>query len=129
MYFLKFLLFNYNGPHFPPLLSPALPTPTSYPQFSPPLALSMGPSYMFLDLTLPLLSPNIPYDLTYKSNLINKTNEQKRTRDMEIDKFFLFLIELTDNNLFKIITATMNSSMYTYVWVCLDMKRMMEGRS
>ena len=26
----------------------------------------------------------IPYDLTYKWNLINKTNEQNRTRDMEI---------------------------------------------
>ena len=26
----------------------------------------------------------IPYDLTYKWNLINKTSEQNRTRDMEI---------------------------------------------
>ena len=26
----------------------------------------------------------IPYDLTYKWNLINKTNEQKRTKDKEI---------------------------------------------
>ena len=37
-------------PIFPSLLSPALPTPTSYIQFSPPLlSLSMGPLYIFLD--------------------------------------------------------------------------------
>ena len=28
----------------------------------------------------------IPYDLTYKWNLINKTSEQNITRDMEIEK-------------------------------------------
>ena len=26
----------------------------------------------------------MPYDLTYKRNIINKTNEQNRTRDLEI---------------------------------------------
>ena len=36
LYFLKFLLlFNYSCPHFPPLLSPALPTSTSHIQSSP----------------------------------------------------------------------------------------------
>ena len=34
---------------FLPLLSPALPIPTSHPQSFPPLALSMSPLYMFLD--------------------------------------------------------------------------------
>ena len=49
------------SPFFPPLLSLALPTPTSHIQSSSPsLSLSMGPLYIFLDLTLPLLSPVIP---------------------------------------------------------------------
>ena len=45
---------------FLPPLSSTLSTPTFDPQSFPPLALSIGPLYMFLDLTLPLLSPNIP---------------------------------------------------------------------
>ena len=52
------LLFNYSCPHFlPPLLSPALPTPTSYiPSSLTLLSLSVGPLYMFLDD----LSPSFP---------------------------------------------------------------------
>ena len=60
IYFLNFLLlFNYTCPHFPPLLSPALPSSTFHIQFSPQplLSLSMGPVYIFLDLLFPLLSP------------------------------------------------------------------------
>ena len=56
--FLFLFLFNYSCPHCPPLLSSALPTPISHIQSShPPLSLLMGLLYMFLDLTLPLLSP------------------------------------------------------------------------
>ena len=55
------LLCNYSCPHFPPLLSTSLPTPTSHIQSSPTLlSLSMGPLYKFLDLTLLLLCPIIP---------------------------------------------------------------------
>ena len=32
----------------------------------------------------PVSERQIPYDLTYKWNLINRTNKQKRTKDMEI---------------------------------------------
>ena len=53
-----FIVVNYSCPNFPPLLSPALPTPTFHIQHCPPppLSLSMGSLYMFLDLTFPLLS-------------------------------------------------------------------------
>ena len=36
-----------------------------------------------MSFTAWLLSLSIPYDLIYKRNLINKTNEQNRTRDIE----------------------------------------------
>ena len=52
------LLFKYICLHFPPHLSS---TPTSHPQSYPLLALSMGPLYMFLCLTLSLLSLIIPF--------------------------------------------------------------------
>ena len=43
-------------PYFPPLLSPTLPTPQlPYSIPHPPLSLSTGPLYMFLDLPLPLM--------------------------------------------------------------------------
>ena len=44
------------SPHFSPL---PYPPPTSHIQSSLLLSLSIGPLYMFLDLTLPLLSPVI----------------------------------------------------------------------
>ena len=55
-FFLLFLLvFSYSCPHFLPLLSPNLP-PSLLPHSTPLLSLSMGPLYIFLDLTLPFLS-------------------------------------------------------------------------
>ena len=48
------------SPFSPPLLSPALPATRSHIQSSSLLSFSMGPLYMFLDLTLPLPSPIIP---------------------------------------------------------------------
>ena len=61
--FFFLLLFNYSCPHFLPGLSPALPhLPQS---ILPPLSLSRGPLYMFLDWTLPLLSPVISLCDTY----------------------------------------------------------------
>ena len=44
-------------PHYPPLPYPTL---TSHIQSSLPFSLSMGPLYIFLDLTLSLISPIIP---------------------------------------------------------------------
>ena len=51
------LLFKYICLHFPPHLSS---TPTSHPQSYPLLALSMGPLYIFLDLTFSPFSLIIP---------------------------------------------------------------------
>ena len=51
---------------FPLPFSPAPPTPTSYPQSFPPLALSMGPLYMFLDKP----SPSFPDDPPAPSLLV-----------------------------------------------------------
>ena len=42
---------------FSPLLSPALPTPHLPHSIPPPLSLSLGPLFMFLDLTLPFFFP------------------------------------------------------------------------
>ena len=65
-FYLFFIVVQLQLSPFPPLLSPALPTPTSHTQSSPTLlTLSMGPSYMFLDLTLHLLSPIIPFPTTF----------------------------------------------------------------
>ena len=53
--FLFLLLFNYSCPHFPPTAVPHpthLPLPTLNPTH--PLALSMGPLYIFLDYPSPL---------------------------------------------------------------------------
>ena len=55
MFFL--LLCNYSCPHCPQLLSPALPSPIPTSILPTPLSLSLGPLYMFLDLTLPFFSP------------------------------------------------------------------------
>ena len=58
------LLCNYSCPHFPPLLSPALPTTTSHIQSSShPVSLSMGPLYTFLDNP----SPSLPRYLSHPS--------------------------------------------------------------
>ena len=55
-------MFSYSCPHFSPITLPC-PThphlPHSIPPY-PPLSLSTGPLPMFLDWTLPLLSPVIP---------------------------------------------------------------------
>ena len=65
LYILNFyvflLLYNYSCPHFSPLLSPALPTPTSHIQSSSPspLSSSMGPLCMFPDDPSPYL-PHYP---------------------------------------------------------------------
>ena len=45
---------------FTPPLSPTPPTPTSYPQSYPPLALSISPLYMFLDDPFPAFSCYLP---------------------------------------------------------------------
>ena len=58
---------SYSCPHFPPLTLPCPAHPFS-PTFKPlpaPLSLSMGPLYMFLNLTLPHLSPVIPLPLPF----------------------------------------------------------------
>ena len=55
-----FLLFNYSCPHFLHFFPLPYPPPTSHIQSSLPLSLCIGPLYMFLDLTLPLLYPVIP---------------------------------------------------------------------
>ena len=44
-----FLWFKYSRLHFHPTRPPCLPFSTSHPQSYSPLALSVGPSYMFLD--------------------------------------------------------------------------------
>ena len=63
------LLFNYSCPHF----SITLPCPT-HPHLPhsifPPLSLSMEPLHMFLDLTLPLLSPIISLTPPFWSLLV-----------------------------------------------------------
>ena len=48
LYFLNYCPSTVVSIFLPPL-SPVPPTPTSHPQSYPPLALSMGPSYMFID--------------------------------------------------------------------------------
>ena len=58
-------------PIFPPLLSPAQPSPTFHIQSSLPLSLSMGPLYMFLDLTFSLLSSIIPLPFPLWSLIFN----------------------------------------------------------
>ena len=65
VFYVFLLLFNYSCPHFPLLLSTVLSTPHLTHSILPPtpLSLSMGPLYMFLKLTLPLLSPVIPLSL------------------------------------------------------------------
>ena len=52
------LLFNYSCSHFPPYspLTYAIPTSHIQPSPTPSWSLPMGPLYLFLDLTLPLLS-------------------------------------------------------------------------
>ena len=55
------LLFHYSCHHISPITLPSPthpPPPTLNPP--PPLSLSMAPLYLFLDLTLPLLSPISP---------------------------------------------------------------------
>ena len=41
-------MFKYSCLHFPTTIFPTLPMPTFHPQSHSPLALSMGPSFMFL---------------------------------------------------------------------------------
>ena len=57
LFFNFLLLFNYSCPHFLALLSPAPPPPNSYILSPRTVSLFLGPLYMFLDLTLPHLSP------------------------------------------------------------------------
>ena len=57
-------------PIFPHYSSPLYPLPTSQIR-SPPLPLSMGPLFMFLDLTLPLLSPFIQKPSKYALIILN----------------------------------------------------------
>ena len=61
-YFLLFLNWCSNTvvSIFPPPLSRALPTCTSYPQSHPPLALSMGSSFMFIYIPFPSFPPYFP---------------------------------------------------------------------
>ena len=56
-----FTVIQLSCPHFPPITLPC-PTYLQPPTFDPPplLSLSLDPLYMFLDLTLPLLSPLSP---------------------------------------------------------------------
>ena len=51
-----FFLFRYSCLHFSPTTPPTPATPTSHPWSYPPLALSMCPSYMFLDNPSPFSS-------------------------------------------------------------------------
>ena len=59
-----FTVIQLSCPHFPPITLPC-PTYLQPPTFDPPplLSLSLDPLYMFLDLTLPLLSPLSPFPL------------------------------------------------------------------
>ena len=49
------LLFNYSCPHFSPIVLHCPSQTFSHIQSSPPLSLSMGPLYMLLDLTFPII--------------------------------------------------------------------------
>ena len=60
IYFLFFYCSSTLVSISPPPHPPVPPTPTSYPQSFPPLALSMGPLYMFLDDPFPSFSCNCP---------------------------------------------------------------------
>ena len=58
--YLILLLYNYSCSHFSSIdsLLPYPPPPATFsPPHHPPLSLSLGPLYMFLDLTLPESSP------------------------------------------------------------------------
>ena len=57
---------------FPPPLSPAPPTPTSHPQSYPPLALSFGALYMFLNDPSPSFYKKISWaSFEFKGNQYN----------------------------------------------------------
>ena len=61
LFFYHFLLlFEYSCLYFPTTISPAPPTPTSHPQSYHPLALSVGPLYMFLDDPFPSFPCYLP---------------------------------------------------------------------
>ena len=76
LYFLNYCPSTVVSIFLPPL-SPVPPTPTSHPQSYPPLALSMGPLYMFLDgpftsspCYTPPLSPPVTVSLFFISVLL-----------------------------------------------------------